>query len=96
LRTERYTYTRDLTGPWLLYDNQADPYQQTNLCGSPEIAQLQAHLDELLSAMLAEHGDAFLPGVEYMKQWNYPADASGTVPFTDILYDQSRYFREQK
>ena len=31
LRTIRYTYVRTLEGPWLLYDNRQDPYQQDNL-----------------------------------------------------------------
>ena len=33
IRTARYTYARSLQGPWLLYDDQADPYQMTNLVG---------------------------------------------------------------
>ncbi|MHC4559247.1 MAG: sulfatase family protein, partial [Planctomycetota bacterium] len=32
VRTRRYTYVRDLNGPWLLYDNKMDPYQLKNLC----------------------------------------------------------------
>ena len=38
LRTERYTYVRSIHGPWLLYDNQADPYQMHNVrqCGLEE------------------------------------------------------------
>src|SRR5215218_2528619 len=38
IRTTRYTYVRDLTGPWLLYDNQVDPYQQRNLIDDPAAA----------------------------------------------------------
>jgi arylsulfatase A-like enzyme len=96
LRTQRYTYVRDRGGPWLLYDNQQDPFQLHNRCGDAQYANEQARLDGLLLHMLAERVDAFLAGVDYMKQWGYPADESGTVPFTDLLYDQSRYFREQK
>ena len=33
VRTRRYTYVRDLKGPWLLYDNRADPFQLNNLVG---------------------------------------------------------------
>jgi hypothetical protein len=33
VRTPRSTYVRDLHGPWLLFDNQADPYQLHNLVG---------------------------------------------------------------
>ncbi len=32
IRTERHTYVRSIKGPWLLYDNQTDPYQMRNLC----------------------------------------------------------------
>jgi hypothetical protein len=38
LRTKRYTYVRALAGPWLLFDNLADPYQMDNLIGEPEYA----------------------------------------------------------
>ena len=27
---------RSLEGPWLLYDNEADPYQQNNVLGEPQ------------------------------------------------------------
>ncbi len=33
VRTLRYTYVRSTRGPWLLYDNETDPYQVHNLCG---------------------------------------------------------------
>ena len=36
VRTSRYTYVRDLKGPWLLYDNQEDAYQLENLCNQSE------------------------------------------------------------
>jgi arylsulfatase A-like enzyme len=96
LRTERYTYARDLKGPWLLYDNLQDPYQMQNLCGTSEYQDVQQHLDGLLEEMLKSLGDEFLPGAEYMRRWGYRADQTGTVAFTDILYDNSRYFREQE
>jgi arylsulfatase A-like enzyme len=80
VRTARYTYVRTLEGPWLLYDNQADPYQQENLCSRPEHAGLQAELDRLLSRKLEETRDKFLPADEYIRQWGYKVDSSGTVP----------------
>jgi len=36
IRTLRYTYVRDLNGPWLLFDNEKDPYQLNNLVAQPE------------------------------------------------------------
>jgi arylsulfatase A-like enzyme len=80
IRTERYTYVRDLKGPWLLYDNEKDPYQQANLVGKEAHARLQAQLDPLLRARLKKSGDEFLPGGAYIKKWGWKVDASGTVP----------------
>jgi arylsulfatase A-like enzyme len=82
LRTERYTYVRDLHGAWLLYDNQTDPYQRDNLCNRPEHAELQARLDRQLTDKLAKQKDEFLPGPKYIERWGYKVDASGTVPYT--------------
>ena len=85
LRTRRYTYVRDLNGPWLLYDNDADPYQMDNLIGQPGAAALEADLDALLTARLQKRGDEFLPGMAYIRRWGYPTDATGTVPFTSAF-----------
>ena len=63
LRTRRYTYVRSLDGPWLLFDNQADPYQLTNLVDRPECSPTRAELDALLQRKLDAHGDQFLPGL---------------------------------
>ncbi len=81
LRTVRYTYVRSLDGPWLLYDNQQDPYQENNLIGRPESAGVQAELDAKLSEKLKALGDEFLPGEAYIKKWGYQTDASGTVRY---------------
>jgi arylsulfatase A-like enzyme len=78
--TERYTYTRDLKGAWLLYDNQNDPYQQENLANQPAHAALQSKLDTLLNQKLADNNDEFLHGDEYIKQWNYAVNEHGTMP----------------
>ena len=76
VRTRRYTYVRDLNGPWLLYDNQMDPYQLRNLCGHPEYAQIQKELEKKLSQKLKETNDKFLSGPEYMALWNYEWDGN--------------------
>ncbi|MHC4716082.1 MAG: sulfatase/phosphatase domain-containing protein [Planctomycetota bacterium] len=83
LRTRRYTYARDLTGPWLLYDNLTDPHQLENLVGRPDMADVQADLEAALQAKLDATGDEFLPGEEYVRQWGYAVDESGTVPYTN-------------
>ena len=81
IRTKRYTYVRDLDGPWLLFDNQTDPYQQTNLVNAPEAVSLQVKLDVKLMAKLKERGDEFRHGSEYIKKWNYQVDRSGTLSY---------------
>ncbi|HUT22816.1 MAG TPA: sulfatase/phosphatase domain-containing protein, partial [Sumerlaeia bacterium] len=82
VRTRRYTYVRDLNGPWLLYDNEKDPYQLSNLCGKPEHTVLQDELERMLSRKLRETRDEFLPGPEYIKRRGYTVDENGTVPYT--------------
>ncbi len=82
LRTARYTYVRSLAGPWLLYDNQQDPYQQNNLVGRPQFAAIQGDLDRKLSDELKLYKDDFRPGEYYLKKWNYRTDAEGTVPYS--------------
>ncbi len=81
LRTRRYTYVRDLNGPWLLYDNAADPYQMQNLVHDASSAKLRETLDEKLRRKLEESHDQFLPGPEYIRKWGYIVDANGTVPY---------------
>lgn len=82
IRTRRYTYTRDLSGPWLLYDNEKDPYQLENLCNKPEYAELQKTLDAMLNKKLEQTGDKFLPGPELIEKWGIKVNKSGTVPYT--------------
>jgi arylsulfatase A-like enzyme len=80
VRTTRYTYARDLDGPWLLFDNQADPYQMHNLVNEPAQTELRAKLDTLLQRKLRERGDEFRPAADYIAKWGYQVDANGTVP----------------
>jgi arylsulfatase A-like enzyme len=88
LRSQRYTYVRDLRGPWLLFDNEVDPNQLNNLCDDAGYRSIRNELDLLLSEMLSSRGDDFLPGEEYMRKRAYPMDQTGAVPFDDILYSK--------
>lgn len=82
LKTKRFTYARDLSGPWLLFDNLEDPYQMNNLVGNSDYNSLQNKLDKRLTKHLEDTGDEFLPGLDYIAQWGYPIDETGTVPYT--------------
>ncbi len=81
VRTVQHTYVRDLKGPWLLYDNLADPYQLRNLAGNRERTSLLVELDALLAKKLTEQHDDFRPGPEYIQKWGYAVDAGGTMPY---------------
>jgi arylsulfatase A-like enzyme len=77
VRTTRFTYVRDLAGPWLLYDNQTDPCQTNNQVNLPKYSKLQSKLEATLARKLKERRDAFLPGDTYTQQWDYEVDANG-------------------
>lgn len=68
LRTDRYTYVRSISGPWLLYDNERDPFQKHNLIADPAASALRAGLEGQLASMLKEAGDEFLPAAEYVRR----------------------------
>jgi len=82
VRTRRYTYTRDMNGPWLLYDNWRDPFQMENLVNRAEYRDLRSHLEKLLKQKLEVTNDDFRPGMEYINKWGYTVDDTGTVPYT--------------
>jgi hypothetical protein len=89
IRTSRYTYVRDLRGPWLLFDDEKDPYQMTNLAAAREYAALCRQLEDHLQAALRKIGDPLRPAAYYIDQWGLtvaPGDsisyAAGTRPQT--------------
>jgi arylsulfatase A-like enzyme len=85
--TNRYTYTRDLNGPWLLFDNLKDPYQLNNLIGKSDYSSVQSRLNNDLNKELKKRKDDFLPGIEYVNKWNYVIDDTETVPYLKINYE---------
>lgn len=81
VRTRRYTYTRTLEGPWLLYDNATDPYQLNNVVNQPAYAAVQAELEAKMRSILSRLDDRFESGEAYLKRWGYVTDETGTVPY---------------
>lgn len=55
ISTERFTYVKNMSGPWLFYDNINDPYQLNNLCNKTEFKILQNELDETLMYCIQKH-----------------------------------------
>ena len=83
IRTKRYTYVTDLNGPWLLYDNENDPYQLENLCNQNKHIALRQKLDKTLRKKLKETNDRFLSGEEYIKKWGYKVDSQHGHPLDE-------------
>jgi len=83
IRTQRYTYVRGLGEPWLLFDNQEDPFQQNNLATSAAHTALREDLDARLQKRLKATGDDFASGPELLRRCGYRVDASGTVDYAD-------------
>jgi arylsulfatase A-like enzyme len=86
VRTKRYTYVKDLNGPWLLFDNLKDPFQQKNRGNEKSCEQVQKELEKELTELLKKNKDEFLPGTSYIKKWKYVTDETGTVPYVKINY----------
>ena len=83
LRTKTHTYVRTLEGPWLLYDNAADPYQLSNLVDEPAHEEVQERLDDELDDWLSALGDDFGPREVYWERFGYEVDERGVYPHTN-------------
>ncbi len=59
LITKDHTYARHESGPWVLFDDKADPHQQRNLATDPAAQDLRAALDSQLAALMEKHGDTW-------------------------------------
>jgi hypothetical protein len=81
IRTSRFTYVRNSDGPWLLYDNQVDPYQMHNLVGAAEQAELQKKLEDMLQSKLRQTRDKFHPKEHYLEEWGYTVNRNGAIPY---------------
>ena len=81
VRTRRHTYVRNLAGPWLLFDNEADPYQMRNLVAEPAHAALRQELDARLQAELKKIGDEFRPRQYYLDKWGYRVARHGSISY---------------
>ncbi|MBS0010148.1 MAG: sulfatase [Bacteroidales bacterium] len=79
--TSRYTYIENLEGPWLMYDNEKDPYQMNNLLDKTEYQDLLKELDSKLSEKLNMIGDEFKPRKYYIEKWGYKLNKWGYIDY---------------
>jgi arylsulfatase A-like enzyme len=74
-RDGRHTYARLVDGsPWLLFDDDADPWQQHNLVDDPVHADTVRAADARLDGLLAEAGDEPAPAAATLERLGLVAD----------------------
>lgn len=81
IRTERYTFVRDRNGPWLLFDNEQDPYQLTNLVNKAAFSEVQARLDAELQEILYQQSDPFDSPETLRRKWRYQINDQEAIPY---------------
>jgi arylsulfatase A-like enzyme len=59
VRTANAMYARTENGPWLLYDLDADPYEQSNLVDDPARAALRDQMDTQILSWMKRVGDSW-------------------------------------
>jgi arylsulfatase A-like enzyme len=96
LRTDRYTYVRALDGPWLLFDDERDPYQMNNLVGQPPSARLCRTLEKRLQAALKSIHDDFHPAAYYVEKFGYEPAPHGSISYAPGARVQSPKLQETR
>ena len=79
IRTSRYTYVRTIERPWLLYDNEQDPYQMNNLINQPDMKSVQERLEVMLQKHLAHTDDDIRPNEAYYEMFDLDIDHRGKL-----------------
>lgn len=79
VRTRRHTYVRTIDRPWLLYDNQDDPFQMQNRIDDPACRTLATELEHKMQLLMAHIGDKFLPKEAYYRKFGIQLDQRGKV-----------------
>lgn len=85
--TLEHTYAQDDRGrPWVLFDDERDPYQQVNLVGDPAARSLLSEMRKRLAELTARHGDLDVPWPEMIERrglkaaWNRSQRHFGREP----------------
>jgi len=85
--TRNHTYAETPEGPWLLYDDKADPLQKNNLItwanrDNPAVTTLQQDLHKKLQGWLERTNDPFDTGDTVSDKYQ-PGHVGGVLPIED-------------
>lgn len=88
VRTARHTYVRNTSGPWLLFDNIADPDQLNNLIDDPQSGPVQLDLEAELDRWLQQLDDPFAEPEYYLNRYGYDVAEGQAAPHTYDLQSE--------
>ncbi len=71
VRTDRHSYICNREKPWMLFDNQRDPYQLINLIDRPDRRGTRKKLEKELDRWLERTGDTFESPEAYLTRFGY-------------------------
>jgi hypothetical protein len=77
--TKRHTYAAFRDRPWILYDDQADPFQMHNLVGEPVATPVLADMQRLLAEWLRRLDDPFDTSEDVAEKY-LPGSNKGIYP----------------
>ncbi len=80
VRTDRYSYARWESGPWVLYDLNRDPYEMKNLAEDEGSRGIAEEMDRKLAAWMKRTGDS------WSLDWTAPVEDGGR------LYDYRTFY----
>ncbi|MGH9471097.1 MAG: sulfatase family protein [Terriglobia bacterium] len=87
IRTERYMYARWQSGPWLMYDLQADPYEMKNLVAPAAARSIRSELDSELQQWMKRIGDS------WKLNWTAPVEDAGRLYNYRTFYTVAEYLQ---
>ncbi len=93
IRNARYSYVRNSDGPWLLYDNQEDPYQMKNLIADDNYVDTRSKMESQLQSLLEKNDDPFLTKEASIQQWGYDVGNGNCIPYHGEFKTQSPAYR---
>ena len=71
VRTAKHMYARFEDKPWVLYDIEADPYEQKNLADDPAAKPIRQQMEKHLQHWMKSTGDS------WSKNWNHLVEDAG-------------------